>query len=236
MRKRTITIAAVAALVIVVLSAFTINLLLFPTKYEIHINRNVDGQTEESILAAAESINYTEATKLERFNGPTDPEDYLHPESYLAYTFANYVDAEALRYYQNRYDGLKGKGEPRSIEYTYDANVSEYQTFQIYNSPAPAGVDWHNTTVVLAGSNLNGSAVSKCDVMQVYLRNQTGYTLTEWDYDYNFTDCYVVRMALVYNEFYASTAAFYAAVNQIVVIDRGHTPLLIGISADQFVA
>lgn len=230
-RKRTVTIAALAALVIVVLSAFTINLLLFPTKYQIYINRDVEGQTQESILAAAESINYTDATKLERFNGSTDPDDYLHPKSYLAYTFANYVDAEALSYYQNRYDSLQGKGRPHSIEYSYDANVSEYRTFRIYNSPAPAGVDWHNTTVVLAGSNSNGSVVTKCGVSQVYLKNQTGYTLTEWDYDYNFTDCYVVRMALEYNEVYAPTAAFFAFVNQIVVMDRDHTPLLIGISA-----
>jgi hypothetical protein len=235
-RKRTIAVAALAALVIVVLSAFTINLLLFPTKYQIHINRDVKGQTEEDVLAAAESINYTDVTKLERFDGSTDPDDYLHPKTYLAYTFANYVDAEVLSYYQNRYDSLKGKGEPHSIEYTYDANVSEYQTFRIYNSPPPVGVDWYNTTVVLAGSNSDGSYVSKCSVMQIYLRNQTGYTLTEWDYDYNFTDCYVVRMALGYNEFYSPTAAFYATVNQIVVLDRDYRPLLIGISARADVA
>jgi hypothetical protein len=60
--------------------------------------------------------------------------------------------------------------------------------------------------------------------------------LTGWDYDYNFTDCYVVRMTLEYNEVYASTAAFYVTVNQIVVLDRDRTPLLIGISAGGAVA
>lgn len=235
-RKSTIAIAAVAALFIVVLSAFTINLLFFQ-KYEIHINRNVEDQTEENVLAAAESINYTEATKLERFNGPTDPEDYLHPKTYLAYTFANYIDTEALRYYQERYDGLKGKGNPGSIEYFYNANVSEYQTVHIYNSPAPTGVAWHNTTVVLAGSTSNGSVVSKIGVTQFYIRNQTDYTLSAgWDYDYNFTDCTVVRMALEYDEVYAPTAAFFATVNQIVVLDREYTPLLIGVSAGGAVA
>jgi hypothetical protein len=234
-RKKTIMIASLAALVIVVLSAFTINVLFFQ-KYEIHINRNVEGQTEEYVLAAAESINYTEATKLERFNGPTDPEDYLHPKTYLAYTFANYIDSEALSYYQARYDGLQGKGKPGRIEYTYDANVSEYQSFRIYNSPAPAGVAWHNTTIVLVGSSSNDSIVSKCGAVPVYVANQTGYTLTDWDYDYNFTDCYVVRMDLEYNEVYAPTAAFFATVNQIVVMDKSHTPLLIGVSAGGAVA
>ena len=235
MRKRTIMIAALAALVIVVLSAFTINLLFFQ-KYEIHINRNVKDQTEENVLAAAESINYTDATKLERFNGPTDPEDYLHPKTYLAYTFANYIDSEALSYYQARYDGLQGKGKPGSIEYTYNANVSEYQSFRIYNSPAPEGVGWHNTTMVLVGSNANGSFVSTTGATQIYVRNQTGYQVTEWEYDYNFTDCYVVHMTLEYNEFYAPTAAFFATVNQIVVLDRDYSPLLIGLSSRQDVA
>jgi hypothetical protein len=235
-RKKTVMIAALAALVIVVLSAFTINVLFFQ-KYEIHINRNVECETEENVLAAAESINYTEATKLERFDGPTDLEDYLHPKTYLAYTFANYIDSETLSYYQARYDGLQGKGKPFSIEYTYDANVSEYQNFRIYNSPAPEGVAWHNTTIVLDGFTSNGSTVSKCGVMQVYIKNQTGYTLAAaWDYDYNFTNCYVVRMDLEYNEVYAPTAAFFATVNQIVVMDKSHTPLLIGVSAGEAVA
>lgn len=238
-RKSTVTIAALAALISVVLSTVTINLLLFPQvhqKYEIHINRNVEGQTEENVLAAVESLNYTEAIKLERFNGPTDPEDYLKPRTYLVYTFANYIDAKALNYYQDRYDSLQGKGSPGRIEYAYDANVSEYQSFRIYNSPTPAGVAWHNTTVVLVGSTPNGSDVSKCGVIQVYVANQTGYTLTGWDYDYNFTDCYVVRMALEYNEVYAPTAAFYATVNQIMVMNRDYTPLLIGVSAGGAVA
>jgi hypothetical protein len=234
-RKRTIMIAALAALVIVVLSAFTIN-VLFLWIYEIHINRNVDDQTEENVLASAESINYTEATKLDRFNGPKDPEDYLHPKSYLAYTFANFIDSEALSYYQARYDGLQGRGKPGRIEYTYNANVSEYQSFRIYNSPAPEGVEWHNTTMVLVGSTANGSFVSTTGATQIYVRNQTGYQVIEWDYNYNFTDCYVVRMALEYNEVYAPTAAFFASVQQIVVMDRDCKLLLIGVSADAAVA
>jgi hypothetical protein len=237
-RNSEITVAALGMMAVLILSAFSINLLLLPRilqKYEININRNVDGQIQENVLAAAESINYTEATKLERFNGPSDPEDYLQPRTYLAYTFANYIDSETLSYYQARYDSLQGKGSP-GIEYTYNANVSEYQTFRIYNSPAPEGMAWHNTTIVLAGSNSNGPIVSKCGAIPVYLANQTGYSLTDWDYDYNFTDCYVVRMALEYNEVYAPTAAFFASVNQIVVMDKDRTPLLIGISSGGAVA
>jgi hypothetical protein len=238
-RNSEITVAALGMLAILVLSAFSINLLLLPRilqKYEIDINRNVNGQTEVNVLAVAESINYTDATMLERFDGPSDPEDYLQPRPYLAYTFANYIDTQTLSYYQARYDSLQGKGSP-GIKYTYNANVSEYQNFRIYNSPSPEGVAWHNTTVVLEGVTSNGSVVSKCGVLQVYVKNQTGYTLAaEWGYDYNFTDCYVVHMALEYDEFYAPTAAFFATANQIVVMDRDRTPLLIGVSAGGAVA
>jgi hypothetical protein len=43
-------------------------------------------------------------------------------------------------------------------------------------------------------------------------------------------------MSLEYNEVYAQTAAFTATVSQMVVLDRDHTPLLIGISANGAVA
>jgi hypothetical protein len=172
-RKKTIIIGVLAALVLAFLFGQIINFLFFPQieqKYKINIDRNVDGYIQEKVLAVAESINYTGAAKLDRFNGPTNPEDYIHPKTYLAYTFANYIDSEVLSYYQNRYDSLQGKGSPGGIEYTYKANVSEYQSYRIYNSPAPEGVAWHNTTMVLVGSTSNGSLVSICSAMQIYTK------------------------------------------------------------------
>jgi hypothetical protein len=233
-------IAVFALLAAVVLTAVAFNLLFFPAfaeSYEIHINRNTESPDEAKALAAAESINYSDITKQERFDGSTDPEDYLHPKTYLAYTSANYIDAETLMYYQVRYNDLQGNGKPGVIKYTYDANVSEYRSLRIYNSPAPEGVAWHNGTIVLAGSTINGSVVSKIDAREFYIRNQTGYTLgAGWDYDYNFTDCIVVRMTLEYDEIYAPTAAFFATVNQVVILDRDYKPLLIGVSAGTAVA
>lgn len=235
-QKRDITIAALGALAIIVLSALSINLMILPQvhqKYGIYINRNVEGQTEERALAEAESINYTDATKLERFNGSDDPEAYLNPGTYLEYTYANYVDSQTLSYYQARYGSLQGKGSPGVIEYAYSANVSQLQSFRIYNSPTPEGVAWHNTTVVMVKSSANCSDVSTSGLMQLYLRNQTGYGLMEWDYDYSFSDCYLVQMDLAYSEVYAPMAAFFSEVRQIVVLDRDYSPVLIGIGVVQ---
>ncbi len=72
--------------------------------------------------------------------------------------------------------------------------------------------------------------------MKVYTTNGSGYKLTEWEYDFNFTDCYVVQMSLEYSEVYASTAAFNSRVHQIVVLDRDFSPLMIGIEISGSVA
>ncbi len=236
MRRRTIVITAVIILVVVILFAFTLNALIFPQiqqKYEINIDRNTDSQTQEDALAAAESINYSDVTNLERFNGPIDPEDYLKPKTYLAYTFANYIDSETLRYYQDRYDSLHGKGSPSVIEYTYCANVSEYQSFRIYNSPVPEGAGWHNYTVVIVADD---SVESNYEALWIYTRNTTGYQLSEWEYDFSFSNCIVVDMTLEYSEVYAPLAAFLSGVHQIVVLDRDYSPLLIGIASSAVVA
>jgi len=235
-RRRTIVIATFFVLVVAISSAVILNALISPQikpKYEIKIDRITGSQTREDALAAAESINYSEVTNRERFNGSSDPEDYLHPKTYLAYTFANYIDSETLSYYQDRYDSLQGKGSPSVIEYSYCPKVSEYQNFCIYNTPAPDGAGWHNYTVVTVA---DGSVECYSEASQIYTRNATGYQLSEWEYDFKFRDCIVVDMTLEYKEVYAPLAAFLSGVHQIVVLDRNYSPLLIAIAASQIVA
>ena len=123
---------------------------------------------EESALTAAESINYTAISSLERFDGSSEPEAYLHPGTYLAYTYANFIDSEGMDYYETRYNNLQGKGDPKQIELTYEANVTEYPQFRIYNSPAPQGVTWQNTTIVK--STPNGSVLLSSGNMQILLQ------------------------------------------------------------------
>jgi hypothetical protein len=174
---------------------------------------------------------------LERLHGSSDPQDYLHPGTYLSYTYANYIDSETINYYQTRYDnqqGKEGSQYPKSIEFTYEANATKRSEFQIYNSPAPEGVSWHNTTIIIS---TDGSVVRKDGaVMQFFYRNQSVYQTTEWEYNFNFTDCYVVEMKLVYSEHYAPVAAFWSDVYQIVIFDRNFVPILIGIESGGAIA
>ena len=155
MHRKTLAIIAVSIIVLVTLSLLTLNLLNppIPHKYEQTISRNVNNQEEEKAITAAESINYSAITSFERFHGSSEPEAYLHPGTYLEYTGANFIDSEVINYYQTRYADLQGKEDPKcpkGIELTYEANVTKFSDFRIYNSPAPQGVTWHNGTIVMS--------------------------------------------------------------------------------------
>ena len=236
MHKKTLLILAVA----IIVTSLIVWDLLHPQisqKYEKNISRNVDNQEQERVLAAAETINYSAICSLERFDGSSDPEVYLHPSTYLAYTGANFIDSEVINYYETRYDNLQGKAGPKypkGIEMTYEASVTSYSDFRIYNSPAPEGATWHNITIVMSAPN--GSVVFNSGNIQFFYRNQSGYQMTEWEYDFNFSDCYVVEMKLVYSEYYAPLAAFFSDVYQIVVLDRNFVPVLVGVESGTAVA
>ncbi len=239
MRRKALLIMAVFAITMIVISSFVwANLHSeIPHKYERTINRSFDNQEEENALLAAESMNYSAISSIERFDGSSDPEAYLHPGAYIAYTRANFIDSEVIKYYETRYANLQGKEDPiypKGIELTYEANVTKFSEFRIYNSPAPQGVTWHNSTTVM--SSPDGSVVISSLHMQFFYNNQSGYQLTEWAYDFNFSDCYVMEMKLVYSESYAPVAAFWSDVNQIVVLDNNFAPVLIGLASGTAVA
>ena len=236
MHKKALLIIAVCTVAVIVMSLFV--WIQFhpeiPHKYEKSIVRNFDTQDEERALLAVESINYSAIVSLERFDGSSDPEAYLNPGTYLAYTSANFIDSEVIDYYETRYDNMQGKGDPGRIELTYEANVTKRSDFRIYNSPAPEGVAWHNITIVM--STPNGSVSFNSGHMQFFYRNQSGYQMIEWEYDFNFSDCYVIEMKLAYSETYAPTAAFFVNIEQIVVLDQDFVPVLVGVASGMAVA
>jgi hypothetical protein len=206
-----------------------------PRKYERKIVRNFENQEEERALIVAESIDYSSIVSSERFSGSSDPEAYLHPGTYLTYTYANFIDSEVINYYEARYGNLQGKGDPKQIELTYEANATKRSEFRIFNSPSPEGVTWHNTTIVI--SQLDGSFYLRSSgQMKIFYRNQSSFQMTEWGYDFNFSDCYVVEMKLVYSEIYAPLAAFWSDVYQIVVLDQNFVPVLLGVESQNIVA
>jgi hypothetical protein len=237
MRKKTLMIVVACAIVLVVASLFvwTLSHAAIPQKYERTIARNIDSPEEENTLAAVESVNYSAIFSTERFEGSSDPEAYLHSGTYLAYTYANFIDSEVLNYYETRYDDLQGKGTPKQIQLTYQANVTQYSEIQVYKSPAPKGATWHNNTIVISAPD---GLIQTKDVgnMQFFCRNQSGYQTIAGGFDFNFSDCQVVEMKLVYSETYAPLAAFWSDTYQIVILDRNLTPILVGVDSGKAVA
>ncbi len=239
MRRKTLLLFGVCIAGLVISSFFVWNMLhpqyQIPQKYERNVSRSFDSQEEERALTAAESTNYSDIVSFERFEGSSNPEDYLNPGTYLAYTYANFIDSEVINYYETRYGDLQGKGYPRQIELSYEANATKRSEFRVFNSPAPEGVTWHNTTIVI--SNPDGSVKLKnSGHMQFFYKNQSDYQMIEWEYDFNFSDCYVVEMKLKYSETYAPLAAFISDVYQIVVLDQNYVPLLLGVETFSAVA
>ena len=60
--------------------------------------------------------------------------------------------------------------------------------------------------------------------------------MTEWSYDFNFSDCHVIEMKLEYSETYASLAAFFVDIEQILVLDAEFNPVLVGVESGMAVA
>ncbi len=236
-RRRTLLIVAVCSVALVVVSLFVWTNFgqQIPLKYERSINRNFNCQEEEQAISVAESVNYSDVISLNRFDGPSDIESYLHPGTYLSYTYANFIDSEVIKYYDARFSNLQGKGSPKRIELTYEANVTKQPEFRIFNSPAPEGVTWHNTTIVIIAPDDSVRRLSSGN-MKFFYQNLSSYQMVEWGYDFNFSDCYVVEMKLVYSEVYAPVAAFWSDVYQILVLDRNFMPVLLGLESQKVVA
>ena len=229
-KKMTIIFTVLIATAIAV-SYLTWDLLnpQIPNKYIKNIVRNFDSTQEENALQTAETLNYSTITSMKRFDGSSDPEAYLNPETYIEYTCSNFIDQEVIDYYQTRYEKQQGKEHPKQIELIYQANVTKYSNFRIYNSPAPEGVTWHNNTIVF--STTNGTTTQNFGGMQFFYQNKTTYQMTEGEYDFSFSDCYVIEMKLQYSEVYAPVSAFFATINQIVILDDDFEPVLIGLES-----
>jgi len=204
-------------------------------QYYKNISRDTHTTEEAEVLKTAESLNYSSITSRERFIGSAERDAYLHPGTYLDYTSPNFIDSEVINYYSTRYDDLQGKTDPKHITLTYQANVTKRSDFRIFNSPPPEGSTWRNVTLVL--SSPDGSFYTRnIGFMEFFYKNQIEYQVTDRNFDFNFSNCYVIEMNLTYNEVYAPTAGFFVTTEQIVVLDRDLSPVLIGISTGMAVS
>ena len=230
MRKK--ILIGLALLVVILTFSAPILLDLTPNKYEKSIIKNTQGADEERALSAAENANYTDIFQIERFDGSTDPNDYLHPGTYLMYTFAHVIDTEVLGYYDARFEGLKGK--PEDMEFSYEANVHAYEQMQIVYEPSNSIKALSpNGTTLFRNAEFTGPSRG----MRFALAGDSGYTeIQPEELGLNFSNCFLVEMKLAYSETYAPTAAFFSDVYQIVIVDKRFSPVLLCVQSSGAVA
>jgi hypothetical protein len=232
MHKKALPIVAACLIIVIAASSVTWYFLCPQNlKYTRYIDRSFSSPKEETALTTAESINYSQIISQGRF------QESSNPETYSDYVYANFIDSDVLDYYDVRYDVQERQirlQSPKGVTFTYQANATQFSEFQIYNSPAPDGVSWHNITIVKCTPS--GLTTYNSGNMQFFYKNQSNYQLTQWGYNFNFTNCCVVEMKLRYSEYYAPVAAFISEVYQIVVLDQDLTPVLVGVECQNIIA
>ena len=236
-KKRSLLIIVIVIAIVTISSLIVWNNSINPIspQYYKNILRDTHTTEEAEVLKTAESLNYSSIISRERFIGSAERDAYLHPGTYLDYTSPNFIDSEVINYYSTRYDDLQGKKDPKHITLTYQANVTKRSDFRIFNSPPPKGSTWRNVTLVLSSSD--GSFYTRnIGFMEFFYKNQTEYQVTDRNFDFNFSNCYVIEMNVIYNEVYAPTAGFFVTTEQIVVLERDLSPVLVGISTGMAVS
>jgi hypothetical protein len=218
-------------LIIIVLIILSVILFFFgpilfytiiPSTFEKSIVRNSQGVEEANALSTVENFNYTYVFQVKRFDGSTDPEDYLHPKIYLTYTYAHVIDTEVLEYYDRRSEGLKGNPD---IKFTYEANVYAWDQIKVvYLNERTLHVLSPNGTVLYENPEFTGVFHG----MRFVVANDSGYVeIQPEELNMTFSNCFLVEMKLWYSEMYAPLAAYSSDVYQTVIVDEHYKPLLV---------
>lgn len=203
-----------------------------PSSYEKSILRNTDDEEERKALSAAENINYTDIFKVERFQS-SNFSDYSH------YTWANFIDAEVIKYYDDRYENLKGK--PEDIDFRYEANVYAWDQFRIHTPPRE-NEDYYNDTIRVLSPNgtilfQNANFTGPNWGMKFTYRNGSSYQeIPAYEINLSFSNSYVVEMKMQYSEIYAPLAAFFSDNYQIIVLDQNFVPLLLCVQSKKIIS
>jgi hypothetical protein len=184
------------------------------------IVRNFDTPDEERALTTAESVDYTVITGKECIY-MRGSEDYKQPGTYISYAYANFIDVEVLKYYQERYDYQQKQTRPKGVTLNYIANVTHLTHARITNDGDTfVFYDIDNSAALITTKFWPSDS-------HVFYKNQTEYQNLQSDINLNFSNCYFIEMTCQYSEYYASTAAWWAETRQIVILDQNLTPILI---------
>jgi hypothetical protein len=216
-----------------------------PNKYEKSIVRNTDTAEEENALTAAENVNYTDIFQTDWFYTGMSGFHFNLTDYSTGTPSATFIDAVVLKYYESRYESLKGK--TMEMGFNYNANVSAWDRIRAVYVPPPENESIYAAKVRILSSN--GT------ILNEFSESSGGnrYAWVGWNYaigsvgwidtvnppvsgipeyqvsaiDFEFTNCYMVEMRLGYTEVHGNLAGFWYNIYQTVIMDESFKPLFI---------
>jgi hypothetical protein len=232
-------IALLIALVIIV--SIPVSYLLwslyihrYGTLYEREIIRKPANLQEAFALATAEYSNYSDIFSKSRLTpiGPHDP---------MSYTWANFIDAEVVQYYSERFDNLTGKAwdKPKEIRLRYEANVFTWDQIRVVYIPAPEGTSSYNSKIQIQSSN--GSVLLEnapyhgpaWDMEFAQWNGSDHHRINASEIDFSLSKSYVVEMSLRYSETWGPLAAFIVDAYQLIIVDDHFVAVLLCVQSSQ---
>jgi hypothetical protein len=216
-----------------------------PNKYEKSIIRETETPEEENALLTAENVNYTDIfntdwfyTGMSGFNFNLSDYSRQNPK-------ANFIDAVVIKYYDGRYESLKGK--IMETGFNYNVNVSEWDKIHVVYVPPPENESVYTAKVRILSSN--GTILTEYEALDRYawvgsmglkdtlFGDQMGIPEYQTSaIDFEFSNCYIVEMRLGYTEVYGNLGGFWYYVYQTVIIDENYKPLFIRVQTQEVVS
>ena len=238
-------IALLIALVVIISISISYLVWLLYVRHDTHpeyertIVRNTSNVEQANALTIAENSDYSDIFNLQRFT--TSNHDDI-----LAYTWANFVDTQAIEYYDDRFENLKGKHgdiKPKAIRFHYEANVFTWDQIRVVYVPAPEGETNLDADAIKVLS-LNGSVLFENAQytgpglgMKFAYRHDSEYQrITAEEIDFSLSKSYVIEMTLHYEEYWGPLAGFIVRVYQIVIVDQNFVPFLYCIQSEQYIS
>jgi len=147
---------------------------------------------------------------------------------YSSYTYANFIDAQNLQYYNDRFESLEGK--VLSIVFDYVANVSSCNNAKIIYVPAPVNASMYDARVRILNSD--GRILQEYNAgpyaSKFASNNNSQIKETQADsINLEFFNCYVVDMQFEYWEMRGNLGGFGSFVKQTVIITADQKPVFI---------
>lgn len=221
-------ILSLSTLVIVasILVPYSLWTLSNVSAYKKTIVRSTSNVEEANVLTIVENFNYSDIFNLQRFTIWNSNEAW-------PYTWANFIDTQVVEYYDDRFENLRGKLEPRSIHFRYEANVFTWDQISVVYVPAPEGGNIYDDTIQVLSPN--GSVLFEnakytglgWGMLFAYRNDSEYHQITVEEINFSLSKSYVIEMTLEYDETYAPLAAFFVDVYQIIIVDQDFVPFLL---------